>query len=126
VHIHIHHHHATEPLLLQRLDSILTTLARLEIRLMTTMQNILDEVAKEKDEVASVGTLITQLQEQIAGLLKGNIPPDVQAQIDQAFAELQTNSAALATAIATPAAAPGTVTPTPAPAPTPPPATPTP
>ncbi len=130
VQIHVHQHHSTEQQLTQRLDAIFTRLLTMELKLMATMQDILNEVANEKTEIDSVSALISQLQQQIAGLLKGNIPPDVQAQIDSAFAELQANSAQLATAISsststgpTPA---GTTPPGPtaAPAPSTPPASP--
>lgn len=83
---------------------------------MATIKELVASVAAVKGEADSIGALITQLREQITGLTNGNLPPDVQAQVDQAFADAETAKSELAAAVANP----GTVTaPPPNPAPTP-------
>lgn len=91
-------------------------LVETEESIMATIKQLIDDVAAVRGQADSVGTLITQLREQITGLTSGNLPADVQAQVDKAFADAEASKAELATAIA----APGTVTvPPPAPAPAP-------
>lgn len=81
----------------------LADIKRMENRIMATVDDVVAEVAKEKDEIASVKVFIKGLQQQIADALSGaNLPPAVQAKIDQAFADMQANSSELADAIVTP------------------------
>ena len=82
---------------------------------MATIKELVASVAAVKGKVDSVGALITQLREQITGLTNGNLPPDVQAQVDQAFADAEAAKTELSAAIDNP----GTVAP-PAPSPAPP------
>ncbi len=117
--------HESDPRLLQRLDAIHVVLEHLANRtgaihttqgdIMATIKELVASVAAVKGKVDSVGTLITQLREQITGLTNGNLPPDVQAQVDQAFADAEASKTELSAAIDNPG---GPVTP-PNPAPTP-------
>ena len=76
--------------------------------MMSKIQDILEAVTKEQGQVASIGTLVqqivkleTDLQTEVQSLLAGNLPPDVQAQVDQAFQIQSENAAALAANAAT-------------------------
>lgn len=69
---------------------------------MATIKQLIDDVAAVRGQADSVGALITQLREQITGLTNGNLPADVQAQVDQAFADAEASKAELAIAIAAP------------------------
>ena len=80
---------------------------------MATIKELVASVAAVKGKADSIGMLITQLREQIAGLIAGNLPPDVQAQVDQAFADAEAAKTELSAAVDNP----GTPTPAPNPAP---------
>ena len=80
---------------------------------MATIKDLVADVAAVKGEADSVGALITQLRDQITGLTNGNLPADVQAQVDQAFADAEAAKTELAAAVANP----GTASTSPAPNP---------
>ena|SRR5882724_9826781 len=81
----------------------LNSLREMEKRIMATVDDLVTEVAKEKDEIASVKTFIQGLQQQIADALAGvSLPPATQAKVDAVFAQMQANSTDLADAITTP------------------------
>ena len=108
--------HESDPRLLQRLDAIHVVLEHLANRtgaihanqesIMATIKELVASVAAVKGKVDSVGALITQLREQIIGLTSGNLPPDVQAQVDQAFADAEASKTELSAAIDNPGTAP--------------------
>jgi chromosome segregation ATPase len=105
----IHHTHHGDPQLQQRLDWLYSQLERLHQQSarilsnqeshMATVKQLVDDVAQVRGQANSIGMLITQLREQITGLTNGNLPPDVQAQVDQAFADAEAAKADLAKAI---------------------------
>ncbi len=76
---------------------------------MATLDDILADVTAEAAGIDSLGTLITQLKEQVAGATSGNLPPDVQAKVDAIFTQAETNKAKIMAAIN---AAPGSTPPT--------------
>lgn len=69
---------------------------------MATIKQLIDDVAAVRGQADSVGALITQLRDQITGLTNGNLPADVQAQVDQAFADAEASKTELVAAIAAP------------------------
>ena len=82
-----------------------------------TLEQVLADVTAETTSIASISTLITGLQKQLADALAGTtLPPAVQAKVDSIFQATEANRVAIAAALAanitpTPAPAPGTVTP---------------
>ncbi len=101
--------HETDQRLWQRLDllyihteSILTN----QESLMATIKELVASVAAVKGKADSIGALITQLKEQITGLTNGNLPADVQAQVDQAFADAEAAKTELSAAVDNPGTAP--------------------
>jgi type IV secretory pathway TrbL component len=98
----LHIVHESDAWLRQRLDSlhiqnelILST----QGDIMATIKQLVDDVAEVRGKVASVGALIAQLREQITGLTNGNLPADVQAQVDQAFDDAEAAKADISKAI---------------------------
>ena len=91
---------------------------------MASIQDVLELVTREQGAVASVTTLITQLEAQIKEATSGALPADAQAQVDQIFQIATANAAQLSPAIASGPATPAPTAVTPAPAPATPPATP--
>ena len=91
--------------------SLVQTLVANQEKIMATLDQILDEVATENTTIASVQTLITGLQTQVAAVLAGALTPAQQAKVDQIFSNLQTNDAALATALASNVTTPPTTPP---------------
>ncbi len=80
---------------------------QLERKIMNTLDQVLQDVNDEATVIDSVVTLVASLQKQVADALANtNLPPDVQAKIDQVFAQVEANKAKLATAVVanTPAA----------------------
>lgn len=91
--------------ILQRLDVI----ERKEATIMASIDDVITDVTAETTLIGGVQTLVQGLKDQLAAALAGtNIPADVQAKIDAAFAGLEANKTALALV---------TNTPTPPPAP---------
>ncbi len=69
---------------------------------MATIKQLVDDVAAVRGAADSIGALISQLRDQITGLTNGNLPADVQAQVDQAFADAEAAKTELAAAVANP------------------------
>ncbi len=124
----LHIVHEADARLWQRLDWIHSQLERLHQQntailsnqesIMATIKELVASVAEVKGKADSIGMLITQLREQIAGLIAGNLPADVQAQVDQAFADAEAAKAELSAAVdnpGTPTPVPGTPPTAPAP-----------
>lgn len=129
----IHHNYHADQTLQQRLDWLYGQLERLhgqvahiisnQESIMATLDEVLQAVKDESTQEDSVVVLLQQLREQIAGLVAGNLPPDVQAKVDAVFTGLQANKAKLAGAIANTGPNPPAPAPVPAPNPAPTPAT---
>ena len=78
---------------------------RVQEKSMYTIDQVLADVQSEKDQIASVGALVTGLRRQVTDLTAAaGIPADVQAKIDAVFTQAESNKADLAAAIATPGA----------------------
>ena len=85
---------------LEAIKSQLTSLTLQGVQIMATLQQVADDVAGEKTVIEGISTLIDGLQTQLAAALSGTtIPPAVQAQIDQVFADAEANKASLAAAL---------------------------
>ncbi len=68
--------------------------------IMNTLQEVLDDVTAEKTLIASVLTLVSGLQQQLADALAGvNLTPAQQAAVDAIFTQVEENKAALGTAL---------------------------
>jgi hypothetical protein len=81
-----------------KLDSII---ANQEI-IMATLEQVLTDVTAEATDIAGISKLIAGLKQQLADALAGTtLPPAVQAQVDQIFAQAESNKAAIAAALAT-------------------------
>jgi hypothetical protein len=93
----VHHYHHADREQIQKLDAILHKLGAI----MATIQQVLDTVTQEQTDIASMNTFITQLELQLAGVISGNLPPDVQAKVDQIFVTARANDAAILKAITT-------------------------
>jgi hypothetical protein len=79
-----------------------------EERYMSTMQDVLNDIAAETTLEQGLMTLVNNLQAQIKSITAAaGIPSDVQSDIDAAFTDLEANKTALAASLAanTPAAA---------------------
>lgn len=87
---------------------------------MATLDQILADVTAESSDIQSISVLVKGLRAQLADVLAGVLPADVQAKVDAIFAKVEENKAAIAAAVAaTPDPAPTpAVDPVPAPAPT--------
>ena len=109
--LRLHIVHEADPRLLQRLDQMYSATERAHRLLehviatqgdiMATIKELVASVAAVRGEADSIGALITQLREQITGLTNVNLPADVQAQVDQAFADAEAAKAELASAVTT-------------------------
>jgi hypothetical protein len=122
VHVHIHGESDAETFrhnvlnLLGAIKSETATIKTNTEKLMSSLDDDIALVQSQTTQIASIKTLITTLQQQIADALSGvTLPPAVQAKVDAVFAGLTQNSADLATALAT--GPTGTPLPTPTPAP---------
>lgn len=101
--------HEADPRLWQRLDWMYMQLERLHAQnasvianqesQMATIKELVASVREVKGKADSIGMLITQLREQVLGLTQGNLPPDVQAQVDQAFADAEAAKKELSDAV---------------------------
>jgi hypothetical protein len=101
----LHIVHESDAWLHQRLDSLHVQnelIISTQGDIMATIKQLVDDVAAVRGQADSIGALITGLREQIIGLTNGNLPADVQAQVDQAFADAETAKAELAAAVAAP------------------------
>ena len=117
----LHVVHEADPQLLKRLDWLYSAAERQlcaleqvisnQESLMATIKELVASVAAVKGEADSIGALITQLREQITGLTNGNLPADVQAQVDQAFADAEAAKSELADAVKAPGASSTPATP---------------
>lgn len=68
--------------------------------IMRTMQDVLGDLADEKSQIDGLVGLNKNLRDQVAEALAGTkIPDAVQAQIDAAFDQVETNKAAIMNAI---------------------------
>lgn len=68
---------------------------------MATLDEVLAEVAKETTDIGSLTTFIQGLEQQIKDALSGvTLPPDVQTKVDQVFANVTNNDAAIVAAMA--------------------------
>lgn len=72
--------------------------------IMPTLDQILADTSEETTLIASVSTLLDGLRLQLADVLAGVLPPDVQAKVDAIFAATESNKAALAKALESPGA----------------------
>lgn len=95
------------------LETVLTNQAILNTKLetiMATLDDVLADVTAESAGIDSLGVLITQLKEQVAGATSGTLPPDVQAKVDAIFTQAEANKAKIMAAInAQPGSTPPTV-----------------
>jgi hypothetical protein len=103
-------------IILTIIAALLWRIVQNQEKIMASIDDLISEVNSETTLIDSVGTLISGLKQQIADALASagtKIPADVQAKIDQAFAQLEANKAKLAAAVQanTPAATGGSDTP---------------
>lgn len=92
--IHHHHHFPDE------LVGMLRTIIRNQEKIMATLDEVLADVTAETTLIASLGTLITGLKDQLAAALADTtLPPEVQAKVDAIFAAAEANKTALANAV---------------------------
>lgn len=85
---------------LARLDGIIASQAvetQRELNIMATMTEVVDKIAEETTLVASLQTFVQGLRDQIAAL--PGVTPELQAQIDGAFAHVSANATAIANAM---------------------------
>ena len=89
---------------------ILNAIQQQGVKIMATLQQILDDVTAETTSLDSISTLISGLQQQLADALSGTtLPPAVQSKVDAIFTGAEANKAKIAAALAS------NVPPTPAP-----------
>ena len=73
-----------------------------ENKIMTTLDQVLADTEDEKTQIASLSTFVQGLQKQLADALSGEvISPTAQAKIDQIFANVESNKAAVVQAMNT-------------------------
>lgn len=92
----------------------LNALTQQGVKIMASLDQVVQDVTDESTLEDSIITLLTNVQAQLAAILAGNLPPDVQAKVDAVFASLEANKTKLAAAVAanTPAPPPAPPTPT--------------
>jgi len=100
-----------------KLISIGQQILNREATIMSTLQNVVDDVAAETTSIGSLSTFIQGLQDQIKAL--PGITPPMQSQIDGLFASVEANKASISAAmlIGVPPAPPPVVVPPVVPAP---------
>jgi hypothetical protein len=60
---------------------------------MATLQQVQDDLTATKTALDSLDGAITSLQQQLAAVLSGQLPPAVQAQVDAIFAQAEDTKA---------------------------------
>jgi len=109
----IHQHYHQDDQVRRQLDQVLTLLVgiRREVdtlvkqggKMDTDVQNLVDEVAQVKGDVASTKAFIAGLEQRITDLLAAqgeNLKPETRAALTQMFADLKDSSGQLQAAIA--------------------------
>jgi hypothetical protein len=88
--------------ILAKLDQIL----KKEDKLMATVDDVLAGVQQESSVDDSLITLVQNIKSQLDSIQSGQLPPDVQAKVDQLFSQVQTNIQKVSAAVTanTPAA----------------------
>lgn len=66
---------------------------------MSTLDEVLADVAQERDVIASLAALTAGIKKQLDDILAGQLPPDVQAKVDALFAGVDANKQAVIDAI---------------------------
>jgi uncharacterized protein YoxC len=94
--------------LLERAVGLLSEISQEETLIMSTIQELIDDVAAEKTAIDSLVTFVHGLEDQIKAI---GLPPATQAQIDQVFAAVEKNKAEIVAAMAVPPASPPPPTP---------------
>lgn len=92
--VEIHHYHHYD-------EAELHSINRKLEAIMATLDQVLSDVTDESTQIDGLATLISGLRQQVADAVKNaGIPPDVQAKIDQVFAQAEANKAKIANALA--------------------------
>lgn len=79
---------------------------------MATLDDLVQKVSEQSGTIASLQTFVSGLEQQIADALAGvTLPPAVQDKVDQVFAQLGSNTQAIADAIDNDPNTPATPTP---------------
>lgn len=78
------------------------TIKKMEGKIMATLDEVLAAVQSQETMIDGISTLIAGLKQQLADALAGSgaLTPEVQAKIDQIFAEAEENRVKLADALA--------------------------
>jgi len=82
-----------------RILAVLNQQQQQEIKMATTLADILTSVQDEKTVDDSIVTLVTNLKTQIDALLAGGLSPAQQAQVDAIFAQVAANKKEVADAV---------------------------
>lgn len=83
-------------------DAVLRAIQEKDATIMSTIDDLVTQVAAEKDEIASTKTFIAGLEQKVSDALSGiTLPPAQQAKVDQLFSDLKQNNDDLAAAITT-------------------------
>lgn len=67
--------------------------------IMATIDEVLADVQQESTLDDSIITLLQNIKAQLDALLAGNLPPEVQAKVDEIFAQVEANKQKVADAI---------------------------
>lgn len=98
-----YHHFPADPGVDSKLADILRVLHQLStgVQIMNqSVQNLVDSVAAQKGEIASMKVFIAGLEQAIKDALSGvTLPPDVQTAVDGVFADVTSNTQAIKDAI---------------------------
>lgn len=99
VDVHLHADPGVE-IALERLFTICKRIEHQGVRIMATLDQILESVAAESTKLDSVIALVDGLKQQLADALAGTtLPPAVQAKVDAIFAGAESNAGKIADAL---------------------------
>jgi hypothetical protein len=97
----------------ERLASHLHEISEKEEQLMSTLQDILDELTVETTDIGKLTVIITNLEGQVSGI--PGLTPVQQTQIDTIFADVKANTDSIVAAMGPPVVVPPVVTQSPVP-----------
>jgi hypothetical protein len=98
---------------IERLASRLCHLSEKVDQIMSTLQDILDELAVETTDIGKLTVIITNLEGQVSGV--PGLTPAQQTQIDTIFADVKANTDSIVAAMGPPVVVPPVVTQSPVP-----------
>ncbi|MEH2525877.1 hypothetical protein V1288_003786 [Bradyrhizobium sp. AZCC 2176] len=104
VHVHLHGPLDREGEILGHLVEIragLVRLEKMERRQMRTLDETLASVQGQSTQIDSLVAYNAGLRQQLADIISGALPPDVQAKVDQLFDAVEQNATKLAAALNT-------------------------